>query len=210
MRRTRIEIATVPPEPLAPHFDDEATIVSARQVVPLAQAKVVERSRNLLWVIAILLGAAIFGALGALGVNYYENRQRSSLVSSQPQIRQPINQPSPAQTQAEAPLSSKPELPAGGVAASESSSPGSQIQSHDSTTGLDRATVDSKAPDNMALPTKPATQPNPESSPEPSKLTRKRRVHSPTQMNDGKAENPGKDKRGAGRIQEIFTGRDPQ
>lgn len=122
MNRTRIEITTIPQELRAPHFDDEATIVSARQVVPIAQAKVVERSRALLSIVPILLAAAVFGALGALGVNYYENRQRSAVVSApKSEISQPIKQPSPAQTQGEALPNSKPEVPAGAVAASESS-----------------------------------------------------------------------------------------
>jgi len=216
MNRTRIEIATNPPELPAPHFDDEATIVSARQVVPIAQATVVERSRALLSIVPILLAAAVFGALGALGVNYYENRQRSAVVSAaNAEISQPINQPSPAQTPGEAPLNSKPEVPAGAVAASESPSPGSEGSPAQSQTGsqtndgLDQATVDSRPPDNKAVPTSPAIQTKEGSSPEPGKLVRKRRVH-PTQAKDGKAENPAKDKRGAARIQEIFAGPNPQ
>jgi hypothetical protein len=221
MNRTRIEIAAIPPELPAPHFDEEATIVSARQVVPIAHAKVVERSRTLLSVIPILIGAAVFGALGALGVNYYENRQRSNASVSAPksEISQPINQPPASQTQGEIPMNSRPESPAGALAASESPSPGSggsQTQDQtDSLTnnanrGLDRATVDSNAPDNKAVTTKPAAQTNLGNSAEPGKLVRKRRVHPLAQTNGGKTENPPKDKRGAGRIQEIFAGPNPQ
>ncbi len=207
MNRTRIEIATTPPELPAPHFDDEATVVSARQVVPIAQAKVVERSRALLSIIPILLAAAVFGALGALGVNYYENHQRGNALVSAPksEISQPINQPPASQT------------PAGALTPLESSSPGSEgastqsqteSQTTDPTAG--QATVDSKAGDNKALPPSPAAQPNSGSSPEPGKLIRKRRVHPPVQGNDGKTDNRTKDKRGAGRIQEIFAGPNPQ
>ena len=219
MNRTRIEIATTPPELPAPHFDDEATIISARQVVPITQARVVERSRALLSIIPILLAAAVFGALGALGVNYYENHQRGNALVSAPksEISQPINQPPASQTQSETPLNSGTEPPAGALTPLESSSPGSEgtptqsqteSQTTDPTAG--QATVDSKAGDNKALPPSPAAQPNSGSSPEPGKLIRKRRVHPPVQGNDGKTDNRTKDKRGAGRIQEIFAGPNPQ
>jgi hypothetical protein len=217
MNRTRIEIATTPPELPAPHFDDEATIVSARQVVPIAQARVVERSRALLFIVPILLAAAVFGALGALGVNYYEIHQRGNALVSAPrsEISQPINQ-APA-TQRETPLNSGTELPAGSLAPLESASPGSegastQSQTESQTTNptAGQAAVDSKAGENKALPPTPAAQPNSGGPPEPGKLTRKRRVHPPTQGNEGKTDNPGKEKRGAGRIQEIFAGPPPE
>jgi len=219
MNRTRIEIATTPPELPAPRFDDEATIVSARQVVPIAQARVVERSRALLSIVPILLAAAVFGALGALGVNYYENRQRGNALVSAPrsEITQPINQAPTSQTQSETPLNSGTEPPAGASAPLESSSPGSegaptQSQTEGQTTDptAGQATVESKAGDNKALPPTAAAQPNSGSSPEPGKLIRKRRVHPQTQGNDRKTDNPTKDKRGAGRIQEIFAGPNPQ
>ncbi len=45
MDRSRIVITTAAPDLPAPHFDDEATLVSARQVVPIAKARLVERKR---------------------------------------------------------------------------------------------------------------------------------------------------------------------
>src|SRR6266849_3657786 len=128
MNRSRIVIPTTAPDPPAPHFDDEATIVSARQVVPIAQARVVERSRALLSIVPILLAAAVFGALGALGVNYYENHQRGNALVSTPrsEISQPINQAPTSPTQGEAPLNSGTELPAGALAPLKSSSAGSE------------------------------------------------------------------------------------
>jgi cytoskeletal protein RodZ len=217
MNRTRIEIATNPPELPSPHFDDETTIVSARQVVPLAQTRVVEQSRALLSIVPILLAAAVFGALGALGVNYFEHHQRGNALVSAPrsEISQPANQTPTSPTQSEAPLNSATELPAGALAPLESSSPGSagaptqsqtESQTTDPTTG--QKTIDSKAGDDKALPPTPA-QANSGSSPEPGKLIRKRRVHPQTQGNERKTDNPGKDKRGAGRIQEIFAGPNP-
>ena len=209
----------MPPELPAPHFDDEATIVSARQVVPIAQARVVQRSRALLSMIPILLGAAVFGALGALAVNYFENHQRSNALVSSPrsEIGQPMNQAPTSQPQSETPLNSGTELPAGALAPQESSSPGSEgaptqsqteSQTPDPTAGQE--TVDSKAADNKAVPPAQGAQPNSGSSAEPGKLIRKRRVHPQTQGNERKTENPVKDKRGAGRIQEIFAGPNPQ
>src|SRR6267154_35863 len=94
MNRSRIVIATTAPDPPAPHFDDEATVVSARQVVPIATARVVERKRAALWISLILLGSAMCGALGAVGINYFENGRRSALVSA-PQneiTRPPVTQ----------------------------------------------------------------------------------------------------------------------
>lgn len=209
----------MPPELPTPHFDDEATIVSARQVVPIAQARVVQRSRALLSMIPILLGAAVFGALGALAVNYFENHQRGNALVSAPrsEIGQPINQAPTSQSQSATSLNSGTELPAGALAPLQSSSPGSEgaptqsqagSQTPDPTAGQE--TVDSKAVDNKAVPPAPGVQPKSGSSPEPGKLIRKRRVHPQTQGNDRKTDNPAKDKRGAGRIQEIFAGPNPQ
>jgi cytoskeletal protein RodZ len=213
MNRSRIEIATIPKELPAPHFDDEATIVSARQVVPIAQAKVVERSRALLSVIPILIGAAVFGALGALAVNYYELGQRHALDSApRSEINQQTNQPPAVQTQSAITTNSGSDSAAGALSASESSSPeweSSQTESQTDTKGVDSTAVETKAPDNQALPTKPASQTDDGSSAEPGKLIRKRRVRPPA-ANDGKTENPPTTKRGAGRIQEIFAGPNPQ
>lgn len=53
-------------EPLSlPHFDEEATLLSARPVVPLHEVKVAARSRHRLLLGAALLVAAIVGALTA-------------------------------------------------------------------------------------------------------------------------------------------------
>jgi hypothetical protein len=220
MDRTRIEIATIPPELSTPHFDDEATIVSARQVVPIAQAKVAERSRALLSVIPILLGAAVFGALGALGVNYFENHQSGHALVSTPrsEIGQPTNQAPTSQPKTETPpLNSETELAGGALAPAESASPGSEgapklNQAENPITDPNAAqeNVEAKTGDNKALPSAPAAQPNSGNSPEPGKLIRKRRVHPQTQGTERKTANPDQDKRGAGRIQEIFAGPPPQ
>ncbi len=215
MNRSRIEIATNPQELPSPHFDDEATIVSARQVVPIARARVVERSRALLSVIPILIGAAVFGALGALAVNYYERGQRNALVSApRPEINQKANQPPTSHiTPSEIPTNSGSDSAAGGLSAADSSSPeleSSQTESRTDTKGVDSSAIDAKTPDNQTLPTKPASETNDGNSAEPGKLIRKRRVHPPSSSSEGKAENSPTARRGAGRIQEIFAGPNPQ
>jgi hypothetical protein len=212
MNRSRIEIATIPQELPAPHFDDEATIVTARQVVPIAQAKVVERSRALLSVIPVLIGAAVFGALGALAVNYYELGQRHALDSPPRfEINQQANQPPTLQTQGAIPTNSGSDSAAGALSASETSSPELEpTESQTDTKGVDSTAVEPKTPGNQTLPTNPASQTNDGSSTEPGRLIRKRRVQPAAPPNDGKTENPPTAKRGAGRIQEIFAGPNPQ
>ncbi len=179
MNRSRIEIATNPQELAEPHFDDEATIVSARQVVPIAEAKVVERSRRLLSVIPILIGAAVFGALGALAVNYYERAQRSAMASApRSEINPQTNQPPTSQSQGAIPTNSGSDSAAGALAAAESPSPElerSQIESQGDPKAGDA--VEPKTPDDQALPSKPASQKNDGNSIEPGQLIRKRRVH---------------------------------
>ncbi|MEK6334374.1 MAG: hypothetical protein AABM67_05445 [Acidobacteriota bacterium] len=211
MNRTRIEIATIPQELPPPHFDDESTIVSARQVVPIAQAKVAQRSRAVLSVIPILMAAAVFGALGALAVNYYEGRQRGRLVSTpKSETSQPLGRPPASQPQVETSTNSASESAAGALASSASPSPfpeGSPETKNDSATAPPAA--DSNAPAKSTVPTDSGSKATDSNSTEPGKLIRKRRVLAPAPANNGKPENPPKDKRGAGKIQEIFSGPNP-
>jgi hypothetical protein len=206
MNQTRIEISAIPSELSPPHFDDEATIVSARQVVPIAEARLAERSRTLLSIIPILLGAAVFGALGAVGVNHFENYQSGHALVSAPrtEISQPTSQAPTAQTPNKTQPNSGTEV-AGGALAPSQSSPAPEVaqppsQPGDQTTNPIAAQLPGNSKNGDNAP------PNSASSPEPGKLIRKRRVHPPIQ---GKNENSGKDKRGAGRIQEIFSGANP-
>ena len=210
MNRTRIEIATIPQELPPPHFDDESTIVSARQVVPIAQANVVERSRAVLSVIPVLMAAAVFGALGALAVNYYEGRQRNRLVSTpKSQISQPLSQPPASQTQDETLTNSASESAAGALAASTSPSPFPEASPETKTDSATAPAPDSSASAKQTVPTDSGSKSNDSNSTEPAKLVRKRRVLATAPANDRKTENPAKDKRGAGKIQEIFSGPNP-
>jgi hypothetical protein len=229
--RTRIVIPTVPPEPAPPHFDDEATIISARPVVPIPPAKIIQRKHILLVILSPLLSAAVFGAAAAIGVSYYENRQRAPFL---PVTRSPVNQEratnQPSASQPETPNSAASDSEQRGGAASvisesdspqpESSAPQSEAAGADEKVGLPAnqsvATAanssESGSPAVAIGPKSPvaADTRNGGTSYDPSRLVRKRRVHPASGRNDtGPPENErptNKKKQGAGRIQEIFQG----
>src|SRR5688572_5348248 len=62
------------PPPL-PHFDEEATMLSARPVVPIQVAEASKNRRSYLVQGAILLAAALLGAAIALSVDFFQKRQ---------------------------------------------------------------------------------------------------------------------------------------
>ena len=67
MSTSRIEIPlTLQP----PHFDDDATIATARQVVPIKGGRKIEGRRKVLGLLPLLLASTLCGALGAIGVHY--------------------------------------------------------------------------------------------------------------------------------------------
>lgn len=208
MNRSRIVIPTTAPDLPPPHFDDEATIVSARQVVPIAKARVVERLRAALWISLILLGSAAGGALGAIGIDYFENGQRSALVSA-PQ--NDITRPQVTQTPTPNDSDSTPtsEIAVGGPTAMSSPEPVAAQPANANQPNDSSATVLSQASSAQAKSNQAAGSANITS--EPGRLVRKRRVH-PLTQNDGASSLPGKPaktNRGAGRIQEIFEGPTP-
>ena len=208
MNRSRIVIPTTAPDLPPPHFDDEATIVSARQVVPIAQARVVERKRAALWISSILLGSAACGALGAIGINHFENGQQSALVSApQNDITRPQATQTPAPNDSDS--TPKSETAVGGPTAMSSPESVAAPPANVNQMNTSSATVFPQASSAQTISNQAASSAN--IATEPGRLVRKRRVH-PLTPNDGASSLPGKPaktKRGAGRIQEIFEGPGP-
>ena len=64
--------ATFPP---TPHFDDEATLLTARAVVPIEEAAASGNIRSYLVKAAIVLTAALLGAAVAVSVDFFQNRR---------------------------------------------------------------------------------------------------------------------------------------
>ena len=211
MTRTRIVVPTSVPEPLSPHFDDEATVITARPVVPIARARAVERSRLLLWMLPTALAAAVFGALSALGVNYYENRRfpvTQLEIKAEPQANQaPASEPQSAPVVLEPAQATEFATPE-----SESSRPQTEAAVGDqkeSSLDKDRGSIPTpKEPSSL-----PAARPSPAaadnsksgSQNDPGRLVRQRRVRPLTEATPPESRG-NKENRGAGRIQDIFEG----
>ena len=114
MNNTRIVIPIVCPEPSRPRFDDEATLVTARRVVPIRRAKAIERSQITLLVLSGVVGAGAFGAIGGIGVKYYQDRS--------PGPAPPLVRSVSTEQQAYALPESSPQSPAPTISASDPSS----------------------------------------------------------------------------------------
>lgn len=196
MNSTRIEVPLTLP---APHFDDERTIATARQVQPIRRAKVTENWRKIRTLFPLILLATFCGALGAAGVNYYDGRHKIDVIP------QPVATNSAGQ--------SKPESSPSAIVASASPTPSVSEKANEATS----AEIKNEAVNPDETQTKTVTQPpriepsaKPAASPEKlatnadaAKLTRKRRVNSPD--DDPIPAN----KKGAGRIADIFSGPNP-
>jgi hypothetical protein len=196
MNSTRIEVPVTLP---APHFDDERTIVTARQVKPIGRARVTENWRKVRTLFPLILLATFCGALGAVGVNYYDSRHRVEVVA-QPAANNWGGQ-------------SKPEPSPIAIAASANPTPSVSDKANEATA----AEVKTEAGNTDEKQTKIVTQPvraEPSDKPaansekktadaDAAKLTRKRRVNSPDD------EPTSANKKGAGRIGDIFSGPNP-
>lgn len=196
MNSSRIEVPVTLP---TPHFDDERTVATARQVKPIGRAKVTESWRRLRTLGPLILLATVCGALGAAGVKYYEDRHRVQAIAP------PVMNKS----------ATEPKVEASPVAVAASTSPtpnvsdkGNEAQSAEAKTEAmpteesQTKTVTQPPPDQF--PAKPGSTPEKKSAdPDATKLTRKRRVNSPAQ--DAIPAN----KKGAGRITDIFSGPNP-
>ena len=78
---TRIIVSTKPqPEtgfPPSPNFDDEATLLTARPVVPIKKAFDLASIRSYLVNGIIIVAAAIAGAAAVVSANYFQNHRHS-------------------------------------------------------------------------------------------------------------------------------------
>lgn len=205
----RFEIETTAPNLSSPHFDDEATIVSARPVVPIAKARAVERARAAFWICLAVVGCVALGALGAIGVSYFGNARRSAAVSTPPQseiVEPKINQAPASSKPGSSDLNSQSETERTLSSSATQSKADPQLQSpnkKDSATTARESWVQSTI-------TK-SSIPKRDNAPELGRLVRKRRVQ-PVSQNDeysSIAKKPAKKKRGASLIQEIFEGLGP-
>ena len=191
MNSTRIEVPVTLP---TPHFDDERTIATARQVKPIGRTKVSESWRQVRTVLPLILLATFCGALGAAGVNYYEDRQ-----TVQPTVR-------PAMTNSPA----EPKVESSPIVVATSAAPTPTVADTRDAAAAEvkaEATPSPQSKTNIVTASssdKPATvQEKKAADIDAAKLTRKRRVNS----ND-ETEIPA-NKKGAGRIVDIFSGPNP-
>jgi hypothetical protein len=197
MNTSRFE---VPLELPTPHFDDERTVATARQVTPIGRTKLTENWRKVRMLLPLIVLAMFCGGLGAAAVNYYEDRQRG-----QPVI-QPVYTNSDVQLKAEA----------SPVAVAVSATPTPDVS--DKSSGAVSAEVKAESTPAAEPQTKVVTEPagdKPSDKPaaihedkatdaDATRITRKRRVNPPD--DDAVRSN----KKGAGRIADIFSGPNPQ
>lgn len=70
-----------------PHFDDDATVATARQVVPIKGAGRIQGRRKVLALLTLLIASTLCGALGAIAVTYFERRRETAAsVTQQPSL----------------------------------------------------------------------------------------------------------------------------
>ncbi|HEY3027212.1 MAG TPA: hypothetical protein VGJ55_13770 [Pyrinomonadaceae bacterium] len=78
---TRIIVSTKPQSetvfPPSPNFDDEATLLMARPVVPIKKAFNLGSVRSYLGTGIIIVAAAIAGAMAAVSTDYFQNHRHS-------------------------------------------------------------------------------------------------------------------------------------
>ncbi|MGQ0763584.1 MAG: hypothetical protein ACT4OT_16430 [Acidobacteriota bacterium] len=198
MSTSRIEIPlTLQP----PHFDDDATIASARQVVPIKGGRKILGRRKVLALLPLLLASTLCGALGAVAVNYFERQDTAAPVTQQP----PVQNVSTAAKTEPTPVTSAPELNAKN---DEIQAP---VQPENSSVApADEPSTKSEAPkiarpkdeDRKSAPTAAMKR---EPAQDAAKLVRKRRVQ-PANSEIPLRRNRRTD---AGRIEDLFTGPNP-
>jgi hypothetical protein len=184
--------------PLSPHFDDEATLLSARPVVPIGRRVNLGNVRNYLLTAAILLTAALVGAVAALSIDRFQNARHaepSAIQKNSAPVTEPIVHTSWA-----------PETNETEVISTESPD---TVEATAPTTETKKAAPAAQT----AAPVKTVIKLSPKNSSVPDKIALKRSQSKETKREnawnrrnaDSGAERP----RYAGRIREIFEGPSP-
>jgi hypothetical protein len=199
MSTTRIEIPlTLQP----PHFDDDATIATARQVVPIKGARKIEGRRKVLALLPLLLASTLCGALGAFAVNYFERRRDAAASVTQ---QHPLQNVSTSATAGPPPVAIAPELNAKNT---EIQAPvqaeNSSVTPGEAPAPKTEAPKTARSDDIDQKSTSTATMKR-ESAQDANKLVRKRRVQ-PANSEIPLRRNRRTD---AGRIEDLFTGPNP-
>jgi len=78
--------------PPSPHFDDETTLLTARPVVPIIRRVSLGNRRDHVLTAAILLIAALVGAVAALSIDRFQNAQRLEAGAAN-QASLPVTEP---------------------------------------------------------------------------------------------------------------------
>jgi hypothetical protein len=199
MSTSRIEVPlTLPP----PHFDDDATIATARQVVPIKGARKIEGRRKVLTLLPLLIASTLCGALGAIAVNYFEERRETAVSVTQ---QQPVPNVSTQAKTEPTPVSIEPDLNA-----KNTEFQGSVQPEDTAVTPADEASTKSEAPkiakredeERKSAPPAPVKR---EPNQDAAKLVRKRRV----QPADSEIPLRRNRRNDASRIEDLFTGPNP-
>src|SRR5688572_12530411 len=169
MSTSRIEIPlTLQP----PHFDDDATIATARQVVPIKGARKIEGRRKVLSLLPLLIASTLCGALGAIAVNYFEERRETAASVTQ---QQPLPNVSTQANTEPPPVAIAPEVNAKKTEIQASVQPEDAVVTADEPSTKSDAPKIAKRDDSERKSTTPAPvkrEPNQDAA----KLVRKRRV----------------------------------
>lgn len=190
MSRIEVPLTLTPP-----HFDDEATIATARQVVPIKGAGRILRRGKILTLVPLLIASTLCGALGAVLVNYYDRRREVSAAVTQPQTPPsipsaaksepfPVAAPGLTETDTKSEPASQPKEPEIASAVQPPTGPQEALSKRDEEPKLAPIAVKR------------------ESTPDAAKLVRKRRVQPP------EGETPPK-RKGASGIEDLFGGPNP-
>ena len=204
MSTSRIEVPlTLPP----PHFDDDATIATARQVVPIKGGRKILAGRRVLTLLPLLIASTLCGALGAFAVNYFERRPETA-ASATPE--QPLPHVSTQATTESTSVVIAPESNAKNTEIQASVQPEETVSTADESPAKSEAPKITKREDEEKRedPARKSAPPAPakrEPAEDAAKLVRKRRVQPPD------SETPLRRNRrsAASRIEDLFTGPNP-